>query len=227
VFVQLKRAAAEGKVVYVPPSRPLESAPVLLADRSNGNLEVKKLQEEKLKGKRCLWTSQEDAYIAELYNAGKPTAEVARLVHERFPVRNAPGILKRLQVLQTKGVIGRRGVREEAVKGIAEPWAELKITAPAVQAFEALSLKVAGLEKSVAVLQEAYDAQSKAYVDLRSKIENALINKEGSNIEKLIADFDRLTAEFSVVHERIAKHKHAQGSGEAMLPVAAEGGCRV
>jgi prophage DNA circulation protein len=99
----------------------------------------------------------------------------------------------------------------------AAAYVEPVVTAPVVQAFEMQSLKIAALEKSVAVLQQAYDAQSGAYVELRSKLENsvAALEKTISNVAGTTPSQD----EVDELADKLARHKHAVGSGEAMQPM--------
>lgn len=211
VFVQLKRAVPQGKTVYVPPVVPVVHSNSVVT-------EVKKMVETKTL-KMPHWSLDEDAYIKELYNSGKLTDKIAELVHAKYPVRNAPGILKHLQKLQQTGFLEYRMVKGKAKVPPLDKISEVKVTAPVMQAFEVQSLKVAALEQSIAVLQEAFSALSKLAIDTR-KQSSALMDKigEASSLYATTTYVDECCGE---LRRGLEKHKHAQGSGEAMLPMEA------
>lgn len=107
-LVQLKKAVAEGKVVYVPPKVPELSS---VTDEVHSNLEVNETAKsievsKKFHGKPS--SNIADSFIAELWNAGKNRLEVIDAVKEKFPTENIC-VDYRIQILYKTNQITRHG----------------------------------------------------------------------------------------------------------------------
>jgi hypothetical protein len=72
------------------------------------------------------------------------------------------------------------------------------------------------LVKNYQILSEAYDSLNKAFVELKTDFE-----KKSDNLMKWAIDEFAENLEFEQFKQNLAKHKHAEKSGEAMLPLEA------
>ncbi|MGD6851189.1 MAG: hypothetical protein ACQCN6_03925 [Candidatus Bathyarchaeia archaeon] len=220
VFVQLKRVVPQGKVVYVPPPKAVELRVGTVKSVETpppafipSYVEVKEEVNEKF-GKK--WTSEEDKRLLEVI--GDVTYGVINVFAKactegKFPGRNANGCQQRLEKL-------RRAASKAKASGSQVTVSDEKALAVVI-AQGITTQRIIDLEKSVVVLQEAYDAVSKGYVELRSKLEDGLLTLEKQIDVFAAAGLTSSQDKMDELTEKLAKHKHAAGSGETMLPMEA------
>jgi hypothetical protein len=106
-FVQLKKAVAPGKVVYVPPAT---------AKQVQGNGEVKEVEKkvENEENKRVNWQPEEDALLISLWNQGSSIPDIAVKVEEKYPSRKGNSANMRLKRLR---IVGQIQPRNKHVRG--------------------------------------------------------------------------------------------------------------
>ncbi len=214
-LVQLKKRVAEGKVVYIPPAKSPKDA------RSNsvidGEKEVEKmeknepkkaerteaLRERKQGGKRGLnWTPKEDAELLKTYDKlvseGKRWGMV-KVFAEKFPDRLGNAAYQRLKRLL-------KNMPKDTKSSPEKPAPEQKATKSTCDTPKTDS------ELAIEMLQQSYDALSKEVAELKTEVESLRDFVEANIAVKYkVTQFERA----------LIKHKHAQGSGEAMLPMEA------
>jgi hypothetical protein len=146
-----------------------------------------------------VWSVEEDEFLIGLWNR-KPKLTVAKITVEfcaRFPDRSPGAVGNRVSALQVEGRIQPRfKTKRKGTKAPENEDEKLETEEP--------------YEKKA--LSEAYEALSKAYVELKT------------DFKKLEARVDELAGVCTYIPElqaNLIKHKHAVGSGEAMLPMEA------
>jgi hypothetical protein len=197
VLVQLKKAVPEGKTVYVPPSKPESNA---LASRNvvHGDLEVKELEKKeqtKKQGWAAKWTPEEDKLLLEF--AGDAKFAVNRLIEphlSKLPGRTLAACLWRVGYLR-KRLEKKRFVMGAVNVADVTGGTDAKKSEKSADASEALAERV-----------------EKIAVDLRNLTD--LVTRSMATIGSL----NELEKD---LRQTIVRHKHAQGSGEAMLPMEA------
>ena len=132
------------------------------------------------------------------------------LRHAAFPKRTEAATKLRIKRLQNHGVIQKRLMwrKDKEAKRSPEKPAEKE----AIVSNDAELELRAKLDKRIDILGEAYDALSKAYVKLRTEHESLKDFVEANLSVKYRLD---------KLERNILKHKHAEGSGEAMTPLEA------
>ena len=138
-------------------------------------------------------------------------AEIAAGFCVRFPERSAGAVGNRVSALQVEGRIQPRFKTKR--KGAKAPEKKIAEDAKSVKVEGPFSSKGEAEESSeIKTLFEVYDALSKDHVALKT------------DFKKLEARVDELAGACTYIpelQENLTKHKHAQGSGEAMLPMEA------
>ncbi len=234
-LVQLKKRVAEGKVAYVPPAKSPKDA------RSNsvidGEKEVEKmeknepkkaerteaLRERKQGGKRGLnWTPKEDAELLKAYDSliseGKRYG-IVKVIAAKFPDRSGSAAYQRL-----KRLLKKRG--EKASKA-AKSAPEKVVSKEPIEKFAEITKSTGDIEKTdselaIEVLQQAYDALSKAYVEVKTELkkqQDFVLNFVYVPLNQNAEALKDLQAKYKKLRKKLARHKHAVGSGEAMLPL--------
>lgn len=218
VFVQLKRSAAIGKTVYVPLTK---SESVV-----HGNsLEVKKVENKDSNTEKSLsslkgpaWTSEDEQRLLKRYHEieaqdGQSLNHIDRVrkLLPEFSDRNESSVNQKARKLLRKEAGGKkRG--EDSVKTVSvalEMPTELKRLAELLQKLSA----------DYVVLKAEFEQLRKdSFVEysLRTNVvhHEQRLDSQTECIANLNRDVQALAVE-------IKKHKHAQGSGEAMLPMEA------
>ena len=229
VFVQLKRSMPEGKVVYVPPSKP----EVVV----HGNLEVKKVEKEESKEtKKCggwinKWAPEEDKVLLDA--VGDVKFGVNRLIKPlldagKLPGRTLNSCLWRVSALRKKSAkkLAQKNAASEAIKekasrqDIADQDARRRETAEA-QVF------VADPFKAIGALSQIVDKLQKDLVELQVKVEStkSFSNKKTEALARVVggsfasnADVAELKERLEAFEKEFVVHKHADKTGEAMVP---------
>jgi hypothetical protein len=113
-LVQLKKAVAEGKAVYVPPEKP-----AVIPEFHSNQTEVKEVEKvENEENKRVNWQPEEDALLISLWNQGSSIPDIAVKVEEKYPIRKGNSANMRLKRLRIVGQIQPRNkhVREKVAE---------------------------------------------------------------------------------------------------------------
>jgi hypothetical protein len=208
-LVQKKKAAVEGKVVYVPPVKKPE-AQTERAERTEA------LQGRKQGGNmwKHIWTREEDGLLIELWNKTPRiiVAEITKAFTAKFPERSFMAVTNRVTALQLEGRIQprfrtKKQKSKEAKRTPEKPSPEPKATKNPFSADAADTALMTVAE--IAKLSEAYDALSKRYVELGTELGSLRDFVEANlSVKYKLANLER----------NLIKHKHAV-SGEAMLPM--------
>jgi hypothetical protein len=129
VFVPLAKAAAESKVVYVPPK--IDTLQTSVTQQTStpiqSNLEVKNTdmnqEKEKTEKKHGGWlasyASEEDAYITQLYNEGKKLSVIGDLFNAKYPNRTSLAVQKHIGKMQNAGLLKLRNTKSSESKRAA------------------------------------------------------------------------------------------------------------
>jgi hypothetical protein len=113
-FVQLKKAVAPGKVVYVPPKKP-----AVIPEVHSNDVKVKETEKvENEENKRVNWQPEEDALLISLWNQGSSIPDIALKVEEKYPIQKGNSANMRLKRLRIVGQIQPRNkhVREKVAE---------------------------------------------------------------------------------------------------------------
>jgi hypothetical protein len=224
----LKKRRAKGEVAAVPQVEKVEDVEKVEAVEP---VEAQSKPKEKaVMGWKAVWKLEEDSFLIELWNRQPRLAfkDVFVEFHAKFPKRPFLGVERRLFLLR-KGKIQARFKKTKrksgkATNGTSAIKSEKSTEAPGPEVVSVekpasrLADVLVDLVTSVRMLIEANDSLNKAYVELKGnfegyvKINNAISEVHGDNLENLKVKNEKLQKEFAL-------HKHADKTGEAMLPM--------
>lgn len=157
------------------------------------------------------WTDEEDTFVMDLWRKGVSLSQVGVKVHEQFPSRSKSAGIKRVYRLQEKGLLEKRSKekvrytssrywRPEEIEFLIDKWNKgLIVTEIEAEFVE----QVLGSQNDFAV----------ALAELKADFDRQMQFIHTSLVE--------LSADVAELKLRSTKHKHAMGSGEAVMPMEA------
>lgn len=193
------------------------------------------------------WLPEEDDVIIKLWNKGVSLEEIGVVGHKQIPVRTEKAIMKRVYALQKKGKIERRWKTKKGKKNTVQHSATQRNVAPHIEGLKAEDPAPAESTsspngKEVTVLESVADGE-KQIEEIVDNIEKYVDNRLEEILKKLTAfdelkeDFEaytkmqaeitdahreylnNLTKKAGLLERELAKHKHLEKTGEAVLPM--------
>lgn len=164
------------------------------------------------------WTESEDSFLVALWKQMPPltVSEIGDAFIVKFPHRTWPAVAGRITCLQGKRLIAPK----QKHKHKSEMTIEMK--GKGAKASDSSAVSGEAVPSVIIVpdvlkpLAEAYESLSRAYVELKTDFKN---------LETLVvnnmATVGTVTDIEKELRRYLTEHKHAMGSGEAMLPMEA------
>jgi len=209
-YVQLKKNVAEGKVVYVPDSKPTAARiPEASMEVSKGNfVEVKETDKSETENKESKqkkpynlrgpsWSPAEDAALMKAYDA---------FVTEKGTAYGSNKVLAALPELKNRSpsAIGQRVDRIVKKRTKQAPKKQKEAERPPKDSIE-VQLAIQGLS-------EAYDALSKVYVEVKTNLDQLREYVEANlTVKDTLEKLER----------NLRNHQHAKITGKALVPMEA------
>ena len=169
------------------------------------------------------WSPEEDALIIELWKKDLTLAEISVEVNKKYPKRIGKAAVARVYQLQGKGAIEKRHKPKLKVAKSPETTETTKTTKTTKTTESEKSTETSIEVKGLSVIEliqvkilAAFD-EIKAVRDVVNANADSLAarNVALNNLEK------ELTRSIAELRKDLVRHKHAIGSGEAMLPMEA------